>query len=119
LKDLAKVPCPIFTWRAIRADFQNSILATLMLKHGELTGVASILGFGCRHPCPALLAGTQYWLVAQQPDAMTSDLWNQTIINGVHGNFAFNLLDSATGRPWSPTASTTIFQRFSCICDRW
>jgi PEP-CTERM motif len=86
----------------------SGILATLALNFGQLTGTSSILGFGCGSDCPALTQGTQYWLVAQQTLASTSDLWNETTSTAGGGVFAYNLLDSGTG-PWSLTSSTTIF----------
>jgi len=88
----------------------STILATLALNYGQLTGTSSILGFGCgdKDDCPTLTQGTQYWVVAQQTAASTSDLWNETTSTAGGGPFAYNLLDSATG-PWSLTSSTTIF----------
>ena len=53
-----------------------------------------------------LTAGTMYWLVAQETDPGTEQVWNFAF-NDTSNNDAFNQLGSATG-PWSQFFGTDV-----------
>jgi hypothetical protein len=83
----------------------GSILATLT-QQGTIqpfSGGGSLIQFNC-NGCGTVTQGTQYWLVAQEQDPATEQVW-MFAYQDQTGNAAFNQLGSATG-PWNLFDST-------------
>jgi len=74
-----------------------SLFETTILPGTDMNG-GRLVTFAC-YTCPALAAGTQYWIVAAEPPYLEAT-W--MFSNYDSGPSAYNLgIDSATG-PWSP-----------------
>jgi hypothetical protein len=69
----------------------------------------AIFGFGCAAaPCPMLIKGDSYWIVAVQPKPNSAEVWAETTLESVPTPFDYNLTDS-TGGPWKSTSTNPIF----------
>lgn len=76
--------------------FPAAILDTLTQVGAIATSPpGALVEFDCKN-CPFIDSGTQYWIVASEPDPDSRQLWH---FSDDVGRFAFNLKGSATG-PW-------------------
>jgi hypothetical protein len=68
-------------------------------------GGGSLVNFTCT-VCPTLDSGVGYWLVAQEADPNSQQVW-MFAFNDAVNNIAFNQLGSATG-PWNAFTGTDV-----------
>jgi PEP-CTERM motif len=89
---------PITLYLESNASGQPGTILATLTQVGSIPSAAGLVTFDYGGAPVALVSGTQYWLVAVQPDSSTTDRWY--LSNADTGATAYNEVGNATG-PWT------------------